>query len=138
MFRDVEAQRRQVVHLAAFAQHHRRVLQRRLKVRAAARAMFDLVVWRRHQPQRLTPMSQLPTRLLATALPQALGLPLESVARRRLAAVVAVLGQPCFQLLHARHQCRHLRALGCILGFELANAFLRHHAPMLRLARKPA
>ena len=66
--------------------------------------MLDHRVGRRHQVQRLAAMAQLPARLLAAAPPQALRLAPQPVARRRFAAVVAVLGQPRLQLLHLRRQ----------------------------------
>jgi hypothetical protein len=42
--------------------------------------MLDDLVWHCHQPQRLTPMADLPARLLATALAQTLRLPREAIA----------------------------------------------------------
>ncbi len=71
--------------------------------------MFHHGVGYRHQVQRLPPVAQLPPRLLATRLPQALGLALQSVARRRLAAVLAVLGRARLQVAHLRSQRLHLR-----------------------------
>ncbi len=95
-------------------------------------------VGRRHQPQRVAPMANLSARLLAGALAQALGLARQPVTGRRLAAVVAILGQPRFQLLHMGHQRGDLLPLTGIFGFELGDACFWRHAPMLRLQCKSA
>ena len=88
----------------------------------------------RHQPQRLPAVADLPTRLLAAAPPQALRFAGQSVARWRLAAVVAVFRQAGFQLLHAGLQHSILRQhhvqLVALVGipFEFGNPFLWSHA----------
>src|SRR5690349_10696695 len=53
---------------------------------------------------------QLPARLLAARLPQALGLALESIIGGRLGAIAAVFGQSCAQLLDLGRQRHHLLA----------------------------
>jgi hypothetical protein len=104
MFPHDQAQRRQLADLPAFPPHDGRVRgQRLLAALAQHRPVLDHHVGRRHQPQRLAPMPQLPARPLAAPPPQALRLAGQAVARRGLAAVVAVRGQPRLQLLHARH-----------------------------------
>jgi hypothetical protein len=61
--------------------------------------MRDHGVGRRHQAQRLAVMAPLSARLSSASLTQVLRLPLEPVAGGPLGAVVAMLGQPCFQLM---------------------------------------
>jgi hypothetical protein len=71
---------------------------------------------------------------------------LHRIARGRRAAVVAILGQPRLQLLHAREHLRHLlrrvlveRVDACVLRFQFSDALVSDvHAPMLRLHRKSA
>ena len=109
--------------------------------------MFHHLVGRAHQPQRLPRVPQLPTRLLATPLALA-ARPLapQRIGRGRFAAVVAVFGQPRFQLLHPCEQLRHL-LLGVlvervdvrVLCFQFSDALVSSvHALMLRLLCKPA
>ncbi len=138
-----QAHPRQVLHLAPLAQHHRRLVQRRLALRADRRPMLHHRVGRRHQVQRLAAMAQLPARLLAAAPPQALRLAPQPVARRRLAAVVAVLGQPRLQLLHPRRQLGVLRrqrgnllALAGVFGGQDGNDVFVLHASTLHLLHK--
>ena len=70
------------------------------------------------QPQGVAAVADLPTRFLAAPAPQTLRFPGESVAGRRLTAVVAILRQPGLQVLHLRHQQAHLLAQRGIFGFE--------------------
>ncbi len=106
--------------------------------------MLDHLVGRRHQVERLAGVPQLPTRLLAAAPPLAAGsLAAQWIPRRWSAAVVAVLGQPRFQLLHAREQPHNLllrllvqRLDARVLGFQVGDALVRGaHATMLHLQR---
>ncbi len=137
-----QPQRRQLVDLAPLAQDDRCICcQRRLAVRAHRRSLLHHLVGRRHQPQRLAPMADLPARLPAALLAQTLGLARlspQSVAGGWLAAVVTVLGQPRLQFLHARHERRDLVSLARVLGFELRDACVWRHASMLRLLCKSA
>ncbi len=96
--------RRQVLHLPPLAQDHLGLAQRRLALRTDGRPMLHHLVRSRHQVQRLAPMPQLSARLLAALLAQALRLAPQPVTAGWLAAVVAILGQACFQLLHTRQQ----------------------------------
>jgi hypothetical protein len=50
-----------------------------------------------------------------------------------LAAVVAILGQPGFQILHTGLQRQVLFAQALILGFELGNSVVGRHVSMLNL-----
>ena len=88
--------------------------------------------------QRLAPMSQLSARLFAALLAQGLRLALEVVAARRLAAVVAIFGQPRFQVLHTHQQRQVLLVQALNLGFELGNPLVGPHGSMLHLHRKSA
>ena len=85
---------------------------------ALARPMGLDLVRSRHQRHLMTRMSHLAPTLLAALLPQTLGLASQPITRRRLTTVVAVLGQPAFQLLHTRQQRLrlHLLAQGCVFG----------------------
>jgi hypothetical protein len=139
MFPDLQPHsRRHLVDLPPLAQHHLGVGERRLTLRAVARAMFHHLIRRRHQAQRLAPMPELPTRLLAALRAQTLRLALEPVTTGWLGTVVAVLGQSGFQSLHAFQQPPHLLPQGRIFGFEFGDLFLLRHASMLRLLCKSA
>ncbi len=88
-------------------------------------------------------MADLPTRLAATPAPQALRLAGEAVARRWLAAVVTVFGQPPFQFLYPRLQHgvlrqHHLQLLALLAyeAREFGDPVVWRHAAMLRLLRK--
>lgn len=121
MLGDPEADRGQFAYLTPFAQHHWSVHQRRMAMGADAGAVLDHRVWGRHQTQRVAAMPNLATRLFAAPAAQAprLGhLAAQAVAGGRFRAVVAVFGQPCFQLLHARQQRRYLLAPRGVLGFQ--------------------
>ncbi len=97
MFGHAQPHRRHLLDLAALAPHHRRVLrQQRVTSGADQRAVLLDCVRRRHQMQRRAPVPELPTRLLAAALAQALRFACQAVTRGRLAASVAILGQPTF------------------------------------------
>src|SRR5262245_23372909 len=76
-------------------------------------------------------MAQLPARLLAARLAQALGLAAQAVAGGWLATIVAVLGQPSLPLLHACQQQGDLLALLGILDFEFGDPGFGCHAPLL-------
>jgi hypothetical protein len=115
----------QVLHLPALAQHHRRLIERRLALHADHRPMLHHRVRRRHQVQRLAAMAQLPAGILAAASPQALRLGARPVARRRLAAVVAVLRQPCAQLGVLRCELLHLRRQLGNLRFQGGDFFVK-------------
>ena len=94
MLDDLQAHGGQILHLAPFAQQYVGVVgQLPVAPRADRWPMLDHGVRRRHQPQRLAAMAQLPARLLAAWLTQALWLAPQPVARRWFAAVMAVLGQ---------------------------------------------
>ncbi len=130
--------RRQIPDLATFAQHHRRFFQRRLAGRTDRRAMLHHRVGRRHQPQRLAAVPEVPARLLPTARAQALGLAPLPVAGRRFAAVVAVLGQPRLQPLDLGSQQLHPFAQGGVLGFQFGDPCFGRHVSTLHLLRKSA
>src|SRR5258708_19566531 len=74
--------------------------------------------------------------LLAAAFAQALRLARQPIAGGRLIAVVAVLGHPRFQLLHAGYQRGDLLPLVGILGLKFCDACCWCHVPMLRLLCK--
>ncbi len=137
MFDDTQSQRRELPHLATFIQHDRRILAEGcVAARTDCWAMFDHGIGGRHQPQRRAVVPQLSTRLLAAATPQTARLAPQPVARRRFAAVVTVLGQARFQVLHARKQPRDLLEQPGVLGFQLGISFFQRHASMLHLFRK--
>jgi hypothetical protein len=139
VFRDLQPHvRRHLVDLPPLAQHDVGVGERRLTLRAVARAMLHHLIRRRHQAQRLAPMPQLPTRLLAALRAQTLRLAFQPVTARRLGTVVAILRQSRFQFLHAFQQPPHLLSQDGVLGFQLGVAFFRRHASMLRLLCKSA
>lgn len=97
MFGHAQPPRRHLLDLAALAPHYRRVLrQQRVTSGTDQRAVLLDRVRRRHQMQRPAPVPELPTRLLAAALAQALRLARQPIAGRRLAPVMAILGQPTF------------------------------------------
>ncbi len=100
--------------------------------------MLHQLVGLSHQLQRLPAMAQLPARLLATLAPQAARLRLarQSVAGRRLGTVVAILGQPGFQVLHALEQPGILLAQRRVLSAQQGDLFLWGHTSMLHLLRK--
>jgi hypothetical protein len=112
--------------------------------------MRDHLIGHRQQMQRLPAVSQLPTRLLATAPPlTARALASQRIARGRFAAVVAVLGEAGPQLLVLRQHLLHLRPerdyLGDLrlergyLGFQCGDAFFCClHGTMLHLYPPPA
>src|SRR5258706_14513353 len=94
MFARHQAQRGQLADLASLAQHHHRlihVVQGRLAGGADARTMLHHRVRHGHQPQRLAPVAQLPSGLLAAAPPQTLRLASQAVARRRFAELLSPL-----------------------------------------------
>lgn len=130
--------RRQFMHLPPLAQHHRGVAQRRLALLTHRRAMLHHRVGSGQQMQRLALMAELSTQLLAALHAQALRLAFEAVAAGRLAAVVAVLGQASFQLLHTRQQRHVLLAQLDDGGFQFGDAFLGAHASMLHPLGKSA
>jgi hypothetical protein len=145
-----QAHRRQLLHLPPLVpDDRRRLVQGRLTGAASGGPVLDEFVRRRHQVQRLAAVAQLPARLLATPTPLAArALARHWVARRRFAAVVAVFGEACPQLLVLRQQLLHLRpqsghlgdlrSQGGILGFQCGDAFLcSQHVTMLHLQRKP-
>jgi hypothetical protein len=114
----------QLVHLAPLVEHHRGVAERRPALRTDGGPMLDHLLGHRHQVPRLAPVAQLsrlPARFLAAPLAQALRLAPEPVAAGRFGAVVAIRGQPGFQLLHTRQQRDVLLAQALILGFEVGN-----------------
>lgn len=118
MLAEHHQQQGQFVDLAPLPQHLKRT-RRQWHLTAATHhrpVLFDHL-GRRHQPQRCAAVAELPARLLAASAPQALRLARQSVARGRLPAVVPVLGQSRFQLLHAHDQRRHLFAQRGVLGF---------------------
>ncbi len=117
VLRHEQTHRRHFLHLASLAAHHRCRVEFRLAGGADRRAVLHHGVGGRHQVQRLAAVAQLPARLFAAAPAQALRPALQSVARGRLAAVVAVLGRAGLQLLHAGQQGRHLRSQRGVLGF---------------------
>jgi len=59
---------------------------------------------------------------------------------RRFAAVVAILGQPCLQLLHTRNQLVHLLAQRGVPGFRFGDPGFGvwRHASGLHVLRKSA
>jgi hypothetical protein len=129
MLRDLQTYHRQIVHLAAFAEHDRCVLaQPCLASGADGRTMLDHLVGRGHQMQRLPLMPQLPTRLLAAPPALAAGtLAPQRIAGGRLVAGVAILpgvGQARFQLLHTHTQRGDLLPLALILGFQFGDTVL--------------
>jgi len=63
--------------------------------------MTDDFIWPLNQPQVVSRMTRLPTVLLPAGFSLAGGLPGWAVARKRLAAVVAVLCQLPFQVVQA-------------------------------------
>ncbi len=83
-------------------------------------------------------MPQWPARLLAALLPQALRLAPQPVAAGGLAAVVAILSEPGFQVLHTRQQRDVLLAQALIFGLKLGNSLVGRHAPILHPYRKSA
>ena len=139
MFGDAQPQRRQLVDLTMLAQHCGRIRrQRPVTAPADGRPVLDHYIGRCHQPQRLAPVSQLPARLLPTPAPQALRLARQPIAGGRLGAIVAVLGQPRFQLVHPRVQhsvlCQHRLQLLALLAheaLEFRDPLLCRHATML-------
>jgi hypothetical protein len=73
--------------------------------------MLDHLVGDGHQVQRLSAMPQLSACLLAAALALAARAPApQRIARGRCAAVVAVFGQPRFNLLHPSEQDLRLQS----------------------------
>lgn len=97
----------------------------------------------RHEAQVAPTMPGLPTRLLAARRAQALRLAHRAdqpIARRRLAAVVTILGQPAFQVLHTCHQRLQLLPQRGVLGLEgdvLVLQFLARHNPSLPTPATP-
>src|SRR5262245_10841932 len=87
----------------------------------------------RDQMQRLAAMAQLSAWLLAAAVAQALGFAAQAVARRWLATVMAVLGQPRLQGLDLGSQQLYPLAQGSILGFQFGDPLSGGHTPMLHL-----
>jgi hypothetical protein len=118
MLGDLEAQRRQLVHLAPLHPAPRLRRQRRVAGAASRWPMRDDDVGLRYQAQVVPAMARLASRFLPALLAQALRLAGEPVARRRLRAIEAVLGQPPLQLLYARHQHLQLLAQRGVLGFQ--------------------
>jgi hypothetical protein len=90
--------------LPPLAQDDFGLAQWRLALGTDGRPMLHHLVGRRDQVQRLAPMPQVPAWLLAALLPEALRLAPQPVAARGLAAVVALLREPGFQVLHTRQQ----------------------------------
>jgi hypothetical protein len=135
-----QAHRRQLTHLPPLGEHDgRRLIQRHLTLRADRGAMFHHLVRGRDQGQRLAAVPQLPARLLAT--PPAVAartLAPQRIARGRFVAVMAILRQSRFQLLHTLAQRRDLLPLARSLGFEAGDFFLWRHAPILRPQCKSA
>ena len=96
-----------------------------------------------HQPEGLAAMPQLSARLLPAPLPQALRLPFQPVAGGRLGAIVTILGQPPFQLVHPLQQQpvlhqRRLQLLAelAIFGCDRCNSLVLAHASILRSLHK--
>jgi hypothetical protein len=108
--------------------------------------MLDDFVGRCHQMQGLAPVAHLPTHRLTAAPSLAAGtLARQRVARWRFAAIVAIFGQPAFQLLHPSVEMRHqfvvrtdLLLLRCREHFEVGHTSGWCHASMLHLLRKCA
>ena len=144
MFGDTQPDGRQLLHLAALAPDDLRPcsgFEGRLAGGADAGAVFDDLVRLGYEMQRLAGVTQLSARLLARLASQAPGpgqLPLEPVRGRRFAAVVAVLGQPRFQVAHPLHQPRNLLTLLDNFGLQGGDFFGWRHASMLHSLRKSA
>jgi ADP-ribosylglycohydrolase len=87
---------------------------------------------------RAAPIGVYPTvaEVIERATVQAPCLAGQSVARWGRAAVVAIVRQPCFQPLHARHQHRDMLAQRGVLGLLDGVRFFRRHAPALHLHGK--
>lgn len=81
--------------------------------------------------QRLASVAQLPARFLVRAALRAARLARQPVARRRLPAIVAVLGQAPAQLPHLGRQGGDLAPQQGVLGFEDGDLFVWRHASML-------
>lgn len=101
------------------AQRLRVIGERGVTVGTDSRAMLHHVVWHGHQVQCLARVAQLSTWLLPALLAQALGLALEAVTAGGIAAVVAILGEACLQVVQTCQQRKVLLAQALILGFEL-------------------
>ena len=142
VLRDPQTDQRQILHLSPLARHDLRPrLQRCLTCGADRRMMLDDGVRFGHQMQRLTPVTELPARLLARLVAQAARagqLALQPVGGRRFAAVVTVLGESCLQVTHLLHQRGDLLTLLGDHGFKLGDACVWRHASMLHLFRKSA
>jgi hypothetical protein len=143
MLGDVQAQRRELTHLSPLHPTGRIAGQVVLAAAALARSVDLDRVRRRHQRDAMPRMALLAATLLATLLPQTLGLAshsLQSIAGGRLAAVVAVLesrSQALLELLHLSKQRLHLLAQSGILGSE-RDLFFWRHAPSLPAAASPS
>lgn len=87
----------------------------------AKRTANHHLVRRRHHHQMVAWMSLLPSRILPVFLPQTLGLAGKAVRRRRQVAIVAILRETCFEVLHL------LRELGNRLQGFLQRRFQLFH-----------
>ncbi len=125
----------QILNLTTLARHDLPFLfQRRLTGRTDARPVFDDNVGGSHQMQRLARVAQLPAWLLARLPAQAAcpgRLPLQPIRGGRLATIVAILGQPCLQVMHTRQQPGNLLTLLGNFGFTLGDTFIWRHASIL-------
>ena len=105
LFPHPQSHRRQFLHLSALTQQHRQLVSERgLALRTDPWTLLHDLIGHSHQMQRLPAIPQLPAGLLATRLAQTLRSSLQPIARGRLGARVAVLGQSCLQIPHLRRQ----------------------------------
>src|SRR5690349_21437245 len=137
VFNDLQPQRRKFLDLTALHPTGRILRQLVLTAAAPTRSMRLKSVGRSDQRHPMPGMPWLRPPLLAALLPQALGLPPQSVTRRRHTTVVANLRHPRFQLLHACHERLYLLAQGRVLGSQDGLFFWRN-APSLPAAASPS
>ena len=109
MFGDLITSNRYVEYLPALV-HHRISRHQRDTARGAMlrQQIFNHHVHRIRTLERLADAPELSARFGALGHAQRPGLLCQSIARRRLARIVAVFGQPRFEFRHARRQLPNL------------------------------
>jgi hypothetical protein len=135
---DLQAERRQILHLAALDHGPRYRIERLLTLPTDRRTMHRHDIGVLDQRQRLPRVPWLPSRLLATGTPCRPGPPRPPVTGRWFAAVVAILRQPAFEGRVLGHQLPHIRLQRRQFGFEMGNAFGVRHARSLPASTTPS